>query len=104
MALHAASRASAPYTGALSGVALETVDGRRYAGSAAESAAYNPTLAPMQAALIAAYHGGSRLDSIRTAVLVEIEGAAISQLDLARAVLASVAPEATLERLLVHRG
>jgi cytidine deaminase len=104
MALHAASRASAPYTGAVSGVAIETLDGRRYAGSAAESAAYNPTLAPMQAGLISAYHGGSRLDSIRTVVLVELEGAAISQLDLARAVLASVAPEATLERLLVRRG
>jgi cytidine deaminase len=103
LALHAASRASAPYTGALSGVALEMIDGRRYFGSVAESAAYNPTLAPMQAGLIAAYHGGSRLDAIRTALLVELEGAAISQFELARAVLASVAPAAILARLLVRR-
>lgn len=104
LALHATCRASAPYTGALAGVALETIDGRRYAGFVAESAAYNPTLAPMQAALIAAYHGGAQLDSIRTALLVELEDAAVSQLDLARAVLASVAPEAVLDRLLVRRG
>jgi cytidine deaminase len=103
MALHAADRSSAPYTGALAGVAIETNDARRYAGSVAESAAYNPTLAPMQAALISAYHGGSRLESIRTALLVELDDAAISQLELARTVLASVAPEATLERLLVRR-
>lgn len=102
LALHAASRSSAPYTGALAGVAIETNDGRRFAASVAESAAYNPTLAPMQAGLIAAYHGGARLDAIRTAVLVELQDAAISQFELARAVLASVAPDATLERLLVR--
>jgi cytidine deaminase len=107
LALHAASRASAPYTGALAGVAIETIEPigtRRFAGSVAESAAYNPTLAPMQAGLIAAYHGGARLDSIRTALLVELEDAAISQFELARTVLASVAPEASLERLLVRHA
>jgi cytidine deaminase len=104
LALHAAARASAPYTGAFAGVAIETIDARRYAGSAAESAAYNPTLAPMQAGFISAYHGGSRLDSIRSVLLVELEGAVISQLELARAVLSSVAPEARLERLLVRLG
>lgn len=104
LALHAASRASAPYTGALAGVAIETSDARSYCGSVAESAAYNPTLAPMQAGLIAAYHGGSRLESIRTVLLVELDDAAISHFDLARAVLGSVAPQASLERLLVRRG
>jgi cytidine deaminase len=104
LALSAASRASAPYTGALAGVALECSDGRRYAGSVAESAAYNPTLAPMQSSLIAAYHGGARLESIRHALLVELEGAALSQFEFARAVLASVAPEAILERQLVRQG
>ena len=104
LAMHAASRASAPYTGALAGVALETRDGRRYAGSVAESAAYNPTLAPMQSCLISAWHGGAGLGSITSALLVELESATISQLELARAVLASVAPEVTLERHLVRRA
>jgi cytidine deaminase len=104
LAFHATTRASAPYTGAIAGVALETSDARRYTGFVAESAAYNPTLAPMQAALIAAYHGGARLESIRTALLVELEDAAISHFELSRAVLASVAPEASLEHLLVRRA
>jgi cytidine deaminase len=104
LALQAVSRASAPYTSALAGVALETDDGRRFAGSLAESAAYNPTLAPMQASLITAYHGGALLDSIRSVLLVELEGAAVSQFEGASAVLASVAPKAILERQLVRRA
>src|SRR5690606_34939708 len=64
MALAAADRSSAPYSGAYSGVAVETADGQRFAGAVAESVAYNPTLAPMQAALIAAHHGGGRLEQI----------------------------------------
>ncbi|HLT37352.1 MAG TPA: cytidine deaminase [Enhygromyxa sp.] len=99
MALAAADRSSAPYSGAYSGVAVETADGQRFAGAVAESVAYNPTLAPMQAALIAAHHGGGRLEQIERAVLVELEHGPISQLDAARAVLGCVAPRATLQRV-----
>lgn len=99
MALAAADRSSAPYSGAFSGVAVESADGQRFAGAVAESVAYNPTLAPMQAALIAAHHGGARLDTIRRAVLVELEPSPVTQLDAAKAVLACVAPKATLVRL-----
>ncbi|PRQ06441.1 cytidine deaminase [Enhygromyxa salina] len=107
LALAAANRSSAPYTGARSGVALETVGGQRFVGAVAESVAYNPTLAPMQAALISAHHGGrggrggqggrgsDMLGSIVRAVLVEVEGSPLSQLDGARQILASVAPAAT---------
>jgi cytidine deaminase len=102
LALAAADRCSAPYTGALSGVALETSDGRRFCGAVAESVAYNPTLAPMQAALIAAHHGGAALSSITHAVLVELEHGSLSQLDFARQILASVAPAASCTRLLVR--
>jgi len=100
----AAARSSAPYSGALAGVALETGDGRRYCGQVAESAAYNPTLGPMQAAIIAAHHGGARLSDIREAALVELEGASVSQLGSARQVLASVAPRAVLSRWFVTRA
>jgi len=102
-ALAAAARSSAPYTGALAGVALETGDGHQFVGKVAESAAYNPTLAPMQAALIQAHHGGARLDDIREAVLVELEGGKVSQLASARQVLASVAPTAVLRRRFAGR-
>jgi cytidine deaminase len=98
LALAAANRSSAPYTGAFSGAALETTNGQRFCGAVAESAAYNPTLAPLQAALIAAHHGGggATLESISQARLVELENGPLSQLELARQVLASVAPAASL--------
>ena len=97
-ALAAAASSSASYSGSLAGVALETGDGRIYAGAVAESAAYNPTLAPMQAGLIHAHHEGARLSEIREAVLVELETSHVSQLASARMVLSSVAPTAILRR------
>ncbi|MFO7562181.1 MAG: cytidine deaminase [Enhygromyxa sp.] len=104
LALAAADRSSAPYSGALAGVAVETADGQRFAGAVAESVAFNPTLAPMQAALIAAHHGGGRLEEIERAVLVELEAGAVSQMDAAAAVLACVAPRATLRRVAATRS
>ena len=58
----------------------------------------------MQAAIIAAHHGGARLSDIREAALVELEGASVSQLGSARQVLASVAPRAVLSRWFVTRA
>lgn len=102
-ALEAAAGACAPYTGSLAGVALETRDGQIFCGAVLESAAYNPTLGPMQAALIAAHHGGARMAEIREGVLVELEGGPVSQLAGARQVLASVAPTAVLSRRFAAR-
>ena len=101
-ALDAANRSSAPYTGALCGVALRADDGNIHAGAVAESVAYNPTLAPMQAALIAAHHGGARLETITEAVLLELDFAPISQFDHAAAILATVAGGAALQRTLAR--
>lgn len=103
LALAAADRSSAPYSGALAGVAVVCTNGQRFDGAVAESVAYNPTLAPMQAALIAAHHGGAWLGAIERAVLVEVEGGAVSQLEAAAAVLACVAPRATLRRMAATR-
>ncbi len=104
LALAAADRSNAPYSGALAGVALGLTDGRRFFGAVAESAAYNPTLAPMQAAVIAAHHGGALLGHIAEAVLVELDGAAVSHEHSAAQVLASVAPHARPRRLTARRS
>jgi cytidine deaminase len=101
LALAAADRSSAPYTGAFAGVALATRDSS-FAGGVAESVAYNPTLGPMQAALITLHHGGGRLDAIERAVLVELDRAALSQHEDAAAVLRCVAPRASLVRRLAR--
>lgn len=100
LALVAANRSCAPYSGALAGVGVATSDGRSFAGAVAESAAFNPTLAPMQAALIAAHHGGALLNQVERAVLIELDGAVVSQLEAAAAVLASVAPKPAIVRML----
>lgn len=42
-----------PYTKSPAGVALRTVDGKIYSGYCLENAAYNPSLSPLQVALVA---------------------------------------------------
>ncbi len=51
-ALDAACRAHAPYTGRVAGVAIALRDGRVFSGSYIENAAFNPSVPPLQAALI----------------------------------------------------
>ncbi|XNM78622.1 hypothetical protein ACLK19_14305 [Escherichia coli] len=51
-AIAAADRSHMPYSKSPSGVALECKDGRIFSGSYAENAAFNPTLPPLQGALI----------------------------------------------------
>jgi len=70
-ALEAANRSHAPYSQALSGVALQMADGAIFAGSYAENAAFNPTLPPLQAALILLNMAGYDVKQIQRAVLAE---------------------------------
>ncbi|KAL3532603.1 hypothetical protein ACH5RR_006124 [Cinchona calisaya] len=90
-ALEAANNSHAPYSGCPSGVALMDSEGKVYKGSYVESAAYNPSLGPVQAAL-AVYiaGGGGGYERIVAAALVEKEGAKVSQEDAARLLLKRV--------------
>lgn len=90
----AAFSAYAPYSKAKSGVAIQTVDGRIYSGSYLESAAYNPSLSPLQAALISLVADGREYNEIRAAMLVEQERGAISHEIFTRALLETIAPQA----------
>lgn len=98
-ALDAASRAYAPYTKAPSGCALTTASGRIFAGSYIENAAFNPSLSPLQSALVNVVFGGEDPSSIRSAVLVEVRDAVISQRPATEAVLGALAPSAHLDVL-----
>lgn len=93
----AAARAShAPYSECPSGFAVADGDGRIYAGGCLESAAYNPTLGPVQTAIIAMVAaGGGPAGDVVAAALVEKEGAAVSQEATARIFLDAVAPRAS---------
>ncbi|KAL3535630.1 hypothetical protein ACH5RR_004091 [Cinchona calisaya] len=93
-ALEAANNSHAPYSGCPSGVAVMDCEGKVYRGSYVESAAYNPSLGPVQAAL-AAYiaGGGGGYEKIVAAALVEKEGAEVSQEDTARLLIKKVSPK-----------
>lgn len=55
-ALDAAGRSRAPFSGRLAGVALRTTGGQVHTGSYIESAAYNPSVPALQAAVLCAGH------------------------------------------------
>ncbi|XP_050216587.1 cytidine deaminase 1-like [Mercurialis annua] len=92
-ALEAANLSHAPYSKCPSGVALMDSEGKVYKGSYMESAAYNPSLGPVQAAIVAyMVGGGGGYERIVAAVLVEKEEAAVRQELTARLVLQVISP------------
>lgn len=94
-ALKAANESHAPHGKTPAGVALRLDDGTLVVGRTAESAAFNPSLSPLQAALSALALAGIGFDRIRAAALVETAGPA-SQRAATEALLATVAPGVAL--------
>lgn len=97
-ALEAASRSWAPYSKAPSGVALTMADGTVLAGSYIENVAFNPSLPPLQAALVAMVKARQSYAQIAAVTLVELEDAVISHKAATEAVLSGIAPAARLRR------
>ncbi|CAJ2636563.1 unnamed protein product [Trifolium pratense] len=97
-ALEAANESHAPYSESPSGVALLDSSGNVYKGSYMESAAYNPSLGPVQAAIVAfiagfgAGDGAAEYGELVEAVLVEKEDAVVKQESTARLFLSSISP------------
>lgn len=90
-ALKAAKASYAPYTSDFSGVALKTKDGRIYTGSVAEDAAFNPSMSPLEAAVVSlVISGGKSYSDIVDAVLVEMAGSKAGQAAATRDALASI--------------
>ncbi len=99
-ALKAAEQAYSPYSRSPSGTAILTSNGRIFAGSYIENAAFNPSLPPLQAALAGYFAAGeSAAGQIQRAVLVEGEKSTISQLITTKSTLAAFARSVPLERL-----
>ena len=92
-AIEAANNSHAPYSHSYSGVALRSQSGKLFTGRYAENAAFNPSLPPLQAALIMMNMRNEALDTIQPAVLVECEGSTLSQRDATRATLAALGCE-----------
>jgi cytidine deaminase len=89
-ALDAANSSYAPYSRGYAGVALKTSDGNVYRGSLAENAAFNPSMSPLEAAVVMLAMSAHKYSDIIDAVLVETKGSKSSQIGVTRAVLATM--------------
>ncbi|XP_068338937.1 cytidine deaminase 1-like [Pyrus communis] len=93
-ALEAANKSHAPYSGCPSGVAILDSDGKMYKGSYMESAAYNPSMGPAQAAVVAyIVGGGGGYEKIVGAVLVEKADVLVKQEHTARLLFQAISPK-----------
>jgi cytidine deaminase len=102
-ALAAARLSYAPYTGAQAGVALRLRSGAILTGSYAESAAHNPSLAPLAMALSRRVFAGLEGEDIVAATLVAMGHALVDHTAAARTLLAATAPGVRLHLRAVAR-
>jgi cytidine deaminase len=99
-ALLAAGRlAYVPYSRAPSAVALRSVDGEVITGAALENAAFNPSLGPLQVALVNWIAAGRAYEEIDLAVLGGVENGAVDYSADLPNLLATVAPKALFKRV-----
>lgn len=95
-ALDALNRSHAPYSGDFSGVAILSSNGQVYVGSYAENAAFNPSLPPLQVALVQMQMGSESFTNIRNVALVETSNGKISHLADTQATLDVINPDIPL--------
>jgi cytidine deaminase len=98
-ARYAASNAYAPYTNSPSGVAIRSRRGNVYRGSYIENAAFNPSLPPLQVALIAMALANEDFNEIAEVVLSEASNNSISQVSATKALVTAIAPRAEFRLL-----
>jgi len=101
-AMDAAGRSYAPYSQSPSGVAIRTTRGQVYQGCYIENVAFNPSLSPLQTALVQVIAAGEPYSAISAVALAEVQGAKISQRAVTETALASVAPQVNLEVVLAR--
>ncbi|MCA2017991.1 cytidine deaminase [Vibrio tritonius] len=97
LGVQALNRSHAPYTQNFSGVSLATSTGHRYSGAYAENAAFNPSLPPLQVALVQLRMGGDEFSSITQAALAEMATASISHLACTQSTLDAINPDIELD-------
>jgi len=99
VARYAAANAYAPYTHSPSGVAIRSRRGNVYRGSYVENAAFNPSLPPLQVALVEMALANEDFGDIAEVVLSEAANNSVSQLRATKALLAAIAPRAEFRLL-----
>src|SRR4029079_11063726 len=91
--LAAAGRAHAPYSGEAAAVVLRLGDGRLLDGVVLESVAFNPTIGPLQDALVGVVAAGARFDAISEGWLASVREARVGHEGPVRDLLAAAAPQ-----------
>jgi cytidine deaminase len=94
--LQAGRRAHAPYSRCPAAVLLTLADGTSVTGSTIESVAFNPTIGPLQSALVELIAHGQDTADIRTATLGQVSGGAVDFAHSTAELLSRVAPQAAL--------
>ena len=102
VALDAACRSYAPYSKSPAGVAIRTTGGRIFQGCYIENVAFNPSLSPLQTAVVQLIAAGEAYSAISAVTLVEMRGSKISQRAVTETVLAALAPQLKLEVVLAR--
>ena len=96
-ALDEARKSYSPYSRCPAGVAIITWDNCVYSGGYIESAAYNPSIPPLQTAIIdAVIDGMPCYTEVKDVVLVELSHGRVQHETTTRVILEQIAPEARL--------
>ncbi|MCK6265833.1 cytidine deaminase [Vibrio sp. ZSDE26] len=101
IALKRLNSSHAPYTNNLSGVAIRLTNGKIYSGSYAENAAFNPSLPPLQVAMIQLLMDGGSLEDIESASLIEMANGSISHIADTQATLEAINPDIAISYLAI---
>ena len=102
LAVSGALLSYAPYTHAVSAVALTIGDGRTFVGQYLENAAFNPSISPVQAAAVGLVLGGSSLNDVVRAAVVSTADSAVRHAVATRQLLQQVAPLATVDEFVIE--
>lgn len=94
--LAAGRHAHAPYSKCPGAVVLELADGRLVSGASVESVAFNPTVGPLQSALVELLAAGRSYSEIASVTLCTVFGGAVDYSASTRELLAQIAPDARL--------
>jgi len=103
-ALERACQSYAPYTKAFAGAAVTTAQGRVFSAMYLENAAFNPSMPPLQGAIIAAGLARVGPDQFETIHIAQMRNSGIDHAGAARHVLDNIAPDCTLQTLLLDHG
>ncbi|WP_425615532.1 cytidine deaminase [Anatilimnocola sp. NA78] len=95
--LRAARSSYAPYTHAYAAVGLQTATGEIVVGPYLENAAFNPSISPAQAALVALALAGHAPESLTAALIAQPKNSAIDHARATKTLLQQAAPQVRLQ-------